>query len=90
MESLINEIFRNGQDEPFKKGQYIRFRANNNSYFYGIIDNVYDNHCEVSYGYKSTLKKFLRRDCNLDYFCDVDFTEIELLEYTDIEELLSA
>lgn len=72
MESLIHEKFRNGTDRPFKIGDLIKWKEPDEQWFYGKIDHIYDHHCEVSYGSKNTLRKFLRCDCNLDYFCDVD------------------
>lgn len=41
-------------------------------------------HCEVSYGTQTTLKKFLRRECNLDYFCDVDTSELQNITIEEV------
>lgn len=72
MESLIHEKFRNGTDRPFKVGDLVKWKEPDEQEYYGMIDHIYDNHCEVSYGSKNTLRRFLRRECNLDYFCDMD------------------
>ena len=84
MESLIHENFRNGIDRPFKKGDLVRWKYNDRMYYYGIIDNIYERHCEVSYGTQRTLKKFLRRECNLDYFCDVDTSELQNITIEEV------
>ncbi len=63
----------------FVKGEHIKFK-HNNRWLYGIIDNVYDDHCEVSYDTKKWFEKHLRGECNLDYFCDVHKKDLILLD----------
>lgn len=55
----------------FKKGDIVKFKSSIR-WMYGIVDEVFDDHCEVSYSSKVGLSKFLRRDGNLDYFGSVD------------------
>lgn len=76
MENLIHEKFRNGTYKPFKVGDFIKWKEPDGQEYYGMIDHIYDSHCEVSYGSKNTLRGFLRRECNLYYFCDVDTSRL--------------
>lgn len=77
MESLIHENFRNGTDKMprFTIGEVVKFKYGF-KWLYGIIDSIDGEWCEVSYGSEKTMLKFLRRECNLDLFCDVPLKDL--------------
>ncbi len=74
------------KDKQFSKLECIKFQ-DGKRWYHGWVDNIYDDHCEVSYGTKKMYEECLRGDRHtLDYFCDVNKNELVSLDRNRFED----
>ena len=70
----------------FSKLECVKFQIEN-QWYYGWIDNIYNDHCEVSYGTKKMYEECLTGDRHtLDNFCDVNNEELISLNRNRFEK----
>lgn len=68
----------NKNTNVFISGRSVKFKISNR-WHYGVIDCVNEDSCEVSYDTKKTFQKFKKDECSLNYFGNVNKSNIVIL-----------
>lgn len=75
--------------DEFKKGDIVKF-MHGCDWLYGVVDEVYEDSCDINYSSNANQSKYLLGPANLDGFCNVEKSKLikVTLEFGNTKSLI--